>query len=86
MEFKFLNLVDDESCRKLGRMDIVYCRNVLIYFGEDVKKRIASLFYDLLKPGGYLFLGYSEYLHPVVSKALKPIVMPGTIVYQKAKE
>ncbi len=85
VKFKFLNLLDVESCHKLGRMDIVYCRNVLIYFGEDMKKRVATLFYDMLKPGGYLFLGYSEYLHPV-SKTLKPIIMPGTIVYQKAQE
>ncbi len=82
VKFEFMNLNDAQSYRKLGRMDIIFCRNVLMYFGEDMKKRVAIHFHDVLKPGGHLFLGHSEYLHPV-SKALKPIVLPGTIVYQK---
>lgn len=82
VKFEFMNLNDVQAYRKLGRMDIIFCRNVLIYFGEDVKKRVATHFHDVLKPGGYLFLGHSEYLYPVC-KALKPIVLPGTIVYQK---
>lgn len=85
VKFKFMNLSDAQSYRKLGRMDILFCRNVLIYFDEDMKKKVANHFHDVLKPGGYLFLGHSEYLSPV-SKALKPIVLPGTIVYQKGAE
>ncbi len=63
VKFKFMNLNDAQSYRKLGRMDILFCRNVLIYFDEDMKKKVANHFHDVLKPGGYLFLGHSEYLY-----------------------
>jgi chemotaxis protein methyltransferase CheR len=85
VKFKFMNLNDAPSYRRLGRMDIIFCRNVLIYFGENVKRKVAIHFYNALKPGGYLFLGHSEYLYPV-SEALKPIVLRDTVVYQKGGE
>ncbi len=43
-----------------SRMDLISCRNLLIYFGRDVQARVIPTFHYALKPGGYLFLGSSE--------------------------
>jgi two-component system, chemotaxis family, CheB/CheR fusion protein len=43
-----------------SRMDLVSCRNLLIYFGADVQRQVIPTFHYSLKPGGYLFLGNSE--------------------------
>ena len=61
VEFRALNLLD--SYASLGKFDIVFCRNVLIYFSAEVKKDILTRIHATLKPGGYLFLGASEALN-----------------------
>ena len=61
VEFRVQNLLD--SYAALGKFDIVFCRNVLIYFSADVKKDILKRIHATLKPGGYLFLGASEALN-----------------------
>ena len=43
-----------------SRMDLVSCRNLLIYFGPDIQNRVIPIFHYALRPGGYLFLGTSE--------------------------
>lgn len=61
VEFRPLNLM--ESYAALGRFDVVFCRNVLIYFSPDLKKDILKRIHATLKPGGYLVLGASEALN-----------------------
>lgn len=56
--FRKLNLQDSFSL--LGKHDIIFCRNVLIYFSDTFKKDILSRMAALLRPDGYLFLGASE--------------------------
>ena len=51
------------SYATLGKFEIVFCRNVLIYFSADVKKDILKRIHATLKPGGYLLLGASEALN-----------------------
>ncbi len=58
VKFHEINLL--QSYVGLGRMDIVFCRNVLIYFSNDNKRGILSRIARVLKPGGYLILGGSE--------------------------
>jgi chemotaxis protein methyltransferase CheR len=58
VSFKKLNLQDDFSL--LGKFDIVFCRNVLIYFSDSFKRRLFDKFADILNPGGIFFLGASE--------------------------
>jgi len=58
VEFKQLNL--KESFSGLGRFDVVFCRNVLIYFSSELQNKILRNIHGVLKPGGYLFLGGSE--------------------------
>ena len=49
-----------ESYASLGRFDIIFCRNVLIYFSAEGKRQILDNMAKILNPGGYLFLGASE--------------------------
>jgi len=44
----------------LGRFDCIFCMNVLIYFGQELRAKLIQRFYEYLEPGGYLFLGHAE--------------------------
>lgn len=60
VSFKRLNLLGNLAV--LGSFDIIFCRNVLIYFSREEKLRIIINFARMLRPGGYLFLGSSEFM------------------------
>lgn len=60
VEFRELNLLDRYA---LGRFDLIFCRNVLIYFSADHKRDILTRMHASLNPGGYLILGASESLN-----------------------
>ncbi|MCL5042339.1 MAG: protein-glutamate O-methyltransferase CheR [Gammaproteobacteria bacterium] len=79
VEFRALNLLD--SYAVLGKFDIVFCRNVLIYFSADLKKDILRRIHATLKPGGYLMLGASEALNGLPELYQMVQCSPG-IVYQ----
>lgn len=79
VEFRQLNLLESYSI--LGKFDIVFCRNVLIYFSADVKKDILRRIHATLKPGGYLMLGASEALNGLPELYSMVQCNPG-IVYQ----
>ncbi|WP_456324995.1 CheR family methyltransferase [Desulfonauticus submarinus] len=82
VDFVQLNLNDRFQIKRIPKSQVVFCRNVIIYFSDEVKKSVVSSFYDNLVPGGYLFLGHSETLHNI-SKSFKPILHVGNIVYKK---
>ena len=84
VKFDFMNLNDDDAYRRFSHMDVILCRNVLIYFDEAMRKKVAEHMYAALKPGGYLLLGHSESLYPV-SKLFKPVVLPGAVLYQRER-
>ena len=73
--FRRLNLMDDRFPIK-APLDLIFCRNVMIYFDRPTKERLVNKFYQHLKPGGYLFIGHSESLqwvtHPF--KAIAPTI------------
>lgn len=82
VKFQQMNLNDPMALKRVPRSHIVFCRNVIIYFDPEMKRRVVSSFYDNLLPGGYMMLGHSETLHKV-SSSFKPIYHPGTIAYKK---
>jgi len=57
-----LNLFENQRVALLGKMDVVLCRNVIIYFDLAAKKKVVQNLYDRLHPEGYLLLGHSESL------------------------
>jgi len=60
VRFGYLNLMDRNKMSLLRNMDVVFCRNVLIYFDIESKKKVIQNFYDKLEEGGYLLLGHAE--------------------------
>jgi len=62
IEFDKINL-NDPFQRQLKGFDIVFCRNVIIYFDRQTQEELMMKYYEVLRPGGYLFLGHSETLH-----------------------
>jgi chemotaxis protein methyltransferase CheR len=77
-----VNLIDDKESKTIRGMDVIFCRNVLIYFDEKAKQKAVSQLYDALRPNGYLFIGTSESLHNI-TRAFKPTVINKVIIYQK---
>lgn len=80
VSFRPLNLLNSYSL--MGRFDIVFCRNVLIYFSPEIKAQILSQINGVLNKDGYLFLGASESLSGLNQKFEMLRCNPG-IVYQK---
>lgn len=70
VRFQQFNLLKPFSV--LGRFDVIFCRNVLIYFSDEVKRDILSRMVDMLEPGGYLFLSSTESM-PVTVKNIESI-------------
>jgi chemotaxis protein methyltransferase CheR len=66
----------------IGRMDLIFCMNVLIYFSEDRRRALVQRFYEALEPGGYLFLGHSESISKMPVK-FQAIVLGDCILYRK---
>jgi len=77
-----LNLSDRVALKRVERSQIVFCRNVIIYFDDEMKRKVIGAFYDNLQPGGYLLIGHSESLHNI-TRSFKPIHYPGAIMYKK---
>ncbi len=80
--FSVVNLFSKTQTSTLKNIDIIFCRNVLIYFDLESKKIVANNLYNSLNPGGYLFLGMSDTLFKVTNLfLLKPL--KGVMVYRK---
>lgn len=79
IKFEPINLL--ESFSAMGKFDVIFCRNVLIYFDKDTKMDILQRLHQSLKPGGTLFLGSSESLSEATSLFSVVHCHPG-IVFQ----
>lgn len=77
--FKQLNLLHEWPMQ--GSFDFIFCRNVVIYFDKPTQKQLFDRYADILKPGGYLFIGHSETLHKVTDRFLSL----GKTIYQKIR-
>jgi len=77
IRFKRLNLLEKWPMK--GPFDIIFCRNVVIYFDQETQRYLFNKYADMLREGGYLFIGHSESLHRL-SDRFKSI---GKTIYQK---
>jgi len=84
VNFSYLNLLDPFKTRFLGNMDVIFCRNVLIYFDNASRKRVIENFYNRLVDGGYLLLGHAESLINI-STAFHLKHLKNDMVYQKPR-
>ncbi len=80
--FGQLNLLDATKASIVGRVDVVFCRNVLIYFDVRSRRRVIDSLYQRLLPGGFLLLGHSESLLNV-STAFELVHLKEDLVYRK---
>jgi chemotaxis protein methyltransferase CheR len=79
VSFVVMNLVQSLY---LGRMDCVFCMNVLIYFSGERREQLIRTFYDCLEPGGYLLLGHSETLGNL-QVGFEKVVFDDFMIYRK---
>ena len=82
VQFQYLNLNDVSAIRRLGNVDFIFCRNVMIYFDDEMKKRVLRSIYGVLNHGGYFFLGEAESLHGI-SSAFTVEHFSGAFAYKK---
>jgi chemotaxis protein methyltransferase CheR len=80
--FSRLNLFDENRSPFLGKMDVVFCRNVIIYFDLPAKKKVVEQFHNTLNPGGFLLLGHSESLMNI-STSFRLRHLKNDMVYEK---
>ncbi|MER2623833.1 MAG: protein-glutamate O-methyltransferase CheR [Accumulibacter sp.] len=85
VEFTRVNLSERADTRAYRNFDVVFCRNLLIYFDDLSRKTAAETFYDALNPGGFILLGHSESMSRI-SSLYKVRKFPDAIVYQKPLE
>ena len=82
VSFSSLNLLDPLKAHLINNMDIIFCRNVIIYFDKEAKKKVIESFASKLREGGYLLLGHSESLINI-SNAFVLRTLKNDMVYQK---
>jgi len=77
-----LNLFETNRMALLGRMDLIFCRNVIIYFDLEARRKVIDSFHRVLRDGGYLLLGHSESLMNITT-AFTLKHLRNDMVYQK---
>jgi chemotaxis protein methyltransferase CheR len=82
VDFQVANVFDRAQMRRLGKFDIIFSRNMLIYFDDASRKEVAMTFYDMLNPEGYVLLGHAEYMSRITS-VFKAKKIDSTLIYQK---
>jgi len=83
VEFTLVNLNDPLTTRPYRGFDVVFCRNLLIYFDDTSRRQAAEVFFDALNPGGFICLGHSESMSRI-SSLFKVRKLADAIVYQKS--
>lgn len=77
--FKPLNLLEDWPMK--GPFDVIFCRNVVIYFDKATQQKLFARYADLMKPEGWLYIGHSENLQKVCDR----FALQGRTIYRKVK-
>ncbi len=85
VDFTTVNLVDAARTRAHGVFDVIFCRNVLIYFDDASRRMAAENLYDNLMPGGFICLGHSESMSRI-SPLFDVCRYSDAIIYQRPRE
>lgn len=85
VRFTSANLVDPEETRQHGRFDVIFCRNVLIYFDDASRRVAAENLYENLLPGGFICLGHTESMSRI-SPLFEVSRYADAIVYRRPRE
>lgn len=85
VEFTRVNLMNPAEVRSYRGFDVIFCRNLLIYFDDLSRRQAADVLYDALRPGGFVCLGHSESISRT-SSLFRVRKFPEAIVYQKHGE
>jgi len=85
VRFEAANLVDAEETRAFAQFDVIFCRNVLIYFDDASRRLAAENLYENLAPGGFICLGHTESMSRI-SPLFEVRRFADAIVYQRPME
>ena len=77
-----LNLKDSHAAKRFGKWDVIFCRNVMIYFDDDMKNLCAKLYHEQLEDDGTLFIGHSETLRNLKTP-FEALPFPQGFAYKK---
>lgn len=82
IDFSLANIVENKNLNRFKNLDVIFCRNLLIYFDDYSRRLAAETIYEALAPGGFICLGHSESMSRI-SELFKVRKFPQAIVYQK---
>lgn len=85
IEFTRVNIMNPAEVRSYRNFDVIFCRNLLIYFDDVSRRQAAEMFFDAMNPGGFVCLGHSESMSRI-SSLFRVVKFPEAIVYQKPLE
>jgi chemotaxis protein methyltransferase CheR len=82
VRFERVNVVDPAQTKSFRDFDVIFSRNMLIYFDDASRRMAADAYFDSLRPGGYVCLAASESMTRI-SSLFKPMSFPSATVYQR---
>ncbi len=82
VRFELLNLVDEQALCGVEPVDVLFCRNVLLYLAPEVRRRVVEALVDRLLPGGYFIVGATETLSQMTER-LRLVHFPQALAYWK---
>ncbi|WP_375775919.1 CheR family methyltransferase [Bradyrhizobium sp. ma5] len=85
VRFSRVNLIETRETKPQGQFDVIFCRNVLIYFDDESRRIAAENLYDNLLPGGFICLGHTESMSRI-SPLFEVCRYSGAIVYRRPEE
>lgn len=85
MEFTRCNLCHPQDTASYRDFDVVFCRNLLIYFDDASRRLAAAAIHEALRPGGFVMLGHSESMSRISSR-FRIRRFPDALAYQKPEE
>jgi chemotaxis protein methyltransferase CheR len=85
VQLERVNLMDRVGVKLLGKFDVIFCKNVIIYFDDSSRNKLAETFWSILKKGGFLVLGPAERIS-IISLIFEPLFESGMFFYKKVEK